>query len=68
MITEKRGALVKLRDQIQAILKDEVLGDLPGLIGYDKFWEKVTSNSVLRSDPNIGPVRSMCRRSCQIAC
>ena len=54
--TEKRGALVTLRDQIQAILKDEVPSDRPGLIGYDKFWDTVTSNSVLRSDPNIGPV------------
>jgi hypothetical protein len=56
VFTEKRGALVTLRDQIQAILKDEVPTDRPGLIGYDKFWDTVTSNSVLRSDPNIGPV------------
>ena len=56
VFTEKRGALVTLRDQIQVILKDEVPEDRPGLIGYDKFWETVTSNSVLRSDPNIGPV------------
>lgn len=56
VFTEKRGALVTLRDQIQAILGAEVPEDRPGLIGYDKFWETVTSNSVLRSDPNIGPV------------
>jgi hypothetical protein len=56
VFTEKRGALVTLRDQIQAILKDEVPSDRPGLIGYDKFWDTVTSNSVLRADPNIGPV------------
>jgi hypothetical protein len=56
VFTEKRGALVTLRDQIQAILKAEVPDDRPGLIGYDKFWETVTSNSVLRADPNIGPV------------
>lgn len=56
VFTEKRGALVTLRDQIQAILSEEVPGDRPGLIGYDKFWETVTSNSVLRADPNIGPV------------
>jgi len=56
IFTEKRGALVTLRDQIQAILKDEVPSDRPGLIGYDKFWDTVMSNSVLRSDPNIGPV------------
>ncbi|AMU88457.1 ATPase [Sphingopyxis macrogoltabida] len=56
VFTEKRGALVTLRDQIQAILKDQVPEDRPGLIGYDKFWETVTSNSVLRADPNIGPV------------
>lgn len=56
VFTEKRGALVTLRDQIQAILNDEVPNDRPGLIGYDKFWETVTSNSVLRADPNIGPV------------
>ncbi|KQY13422.1 ATPase [Rhizobium sp. Root482] len=56
VFTEKRGALVTLRDQIQAVLKDEVPEDRPGLIGYDKFWETVTSNSVLRADPNIGPV------------
>lgn len=56
VFTEKRGALVTLRDQIQAILNDEVPDDRPGLIGYDKFWETVTSNSVLRADPNIGPV------------
>ena len=56
VFTEKRGALVTLRDQIQAILSDEVPEDRPGLIGYDKFWETVTSNSVLRADPNIGPV------------
>lgn len=56
VFTEKRGALVTLRDQIQAILKDQVHEDRPGLIGYDKFWETVTSNSVLRADPNIGPV------------
>jgi len=56
VFTEKRGALVTLRDQIQAILNEEVPDDRPGLIGYDKFWETVTSNSVLRADPNIGPV------------
>lgn len=56
IFTEKRGALVTLRDQIQAVLGDEVPIDRPGLIGYDKFWETVTSNSVLRSDPSIGPV------------
>jgi len=56
IFTEKRGALVTLRDQIQALLDDEVPTDRPGLIGFDKFWDTVTSNSVLRSDPNIGPV------------
>jgi hypothetical protein len=56
VFTEKRGALVTLRDQIQAILSKDVPEDRPGLIGYDKFWETVTSNSVLRADPNIGPV------------
>jgi hypothetical protein len=56
IFSEKRGALVTLRDQIQSILKDEVPSDRPGLIGYDKFWDTVTSNSVLRSDANIGPV------------
>lgn len=56
VFTEKRGALVTLRDQIQAILNNDVPDDRPGLIGYDKFWETVTSNSVLRADPNIGPV------------
>lgn len=56
VFTEKRGALVTLRDQIQAILKDEVPTDRPGLIGYDKFWDTVVTNSVLRADPNIGPV------------
>lgn len=54
--TEKRGALETLRDQIQTILGDEVPTDRPGLIGYDKFWDTVTSNSVLRSDAGIGPV------------
>lgn len=56
IFTEKRGALVTLRDQIHALLDEEVPTDRPGLIGYDKFWDTVTSNSVLRSDPNIGPV------------
>lgn len=56
IFSEKRGALVTLRDQIQAILDEEVPSDRPGLIGYDKFWDTVASNSVLRSDPNIGPV------------
>lgn len=56
VFTEKRGALVTLRDQIQAILNTDVPDDRPGLIGYDKFWETVTSNSVLRSDTSIGPV------------
>src|SRR3546814_19604767 len=56
IFTEKRGALVTLRDQIQAILNDQVPTDRPGLIGYDKFWDTVTSNSVVRADPNIGPV------------
>lgn len=56
VFTEKRGALVTLRDQIQAILGDEVPLDRPGLIGFDKFWDTVATNSVLRSDSNIGPV------------
>ena len=56
VFTEKRGALVTLRDQIYAILDDEVPEDRPGLIGYDMFWEAVKSNQVLRADPNIGPV------------
>ena len=56
VFTEKRGALVTIRDQIQAILDSEVPDDRPGLIAYDSFWETVTTNSVLRSDPSIGPV------------
>ena len=56
IFTEKRGALVTLRDQIQAVLGEEVPTDRPGLIGFDKFWDTVTSNSVLRADPTIGPV------------
>lgn len=56
VFTEKRGALVTLRDQIQAILNEDVPDDRPGLIGYDRFWDTVTSNSVLRADTNIGPV------------
>jgi hypothetical protein len=56
VFTEKRGALVTLRDQIQNILDDEVPEERPGLIGFDQFWDTVTSNSVLRSDANIGPV------------
>lgn len=56
VFTEKRGALVTLRDQIQAILNSDVPTDRPGLIGYDQFWDTVTANSVLRADPNIGPV------------
>ena len=56
VFTEKRGALVTLRDQIQAVLNEDVPDDRPGLIGYDKFWATITSNGVLRSDPSIGPV------------
>ncbi|MFK4047616.1 DUF6079 family protein [Roseomonas mucosa] len=56
VFAEKRGALVTLRDQIQDILDDEVPGDRPGLIGYDRFWDTITANSVLRADPSIGPV------------
>lgn len=56
VFTEKRGALVTLRDQIQAILESPVPEDRPGLIGFDQFWKTITDNSVLRSDPNIGPV------------
>ena len=56
IFTEKRGALVTIRDQIQGILNDDVPDNRPGLIAYDRFWETVTSNSVLRSDPSIGPV------------
>jgi hypothetical protein len=56
VFTEKRGALVTLRDQIQSILSLDVPEDRPGLISYDQFWETVTSNSVLRTDPSIGTV------------
>jgi hypothetical protein len=56
VFTEKRGALVTLRDQIQSILDTDVPTDRPGLIGYDMFWDTVSSNSVLRADPNISPV------------
>lgn len=56
VFTEKRGALVTLRDQIQAVINEEVPEDRPGLIGYDKFWDTVKANQVLRADPNIGPV------------
>ena len=56
VFTEKRGALVTLRDQIGEILDTEVPANQPGLICYDKFWDTVVSNSVLRSDRNIGPV------------
>jgi hypothetical protein len=52
VFTEKRGALVTLRDQIQVILSSDVPTERPGLIGFDKFWETVTSNSVLRADPD----------------
>ena len=56
VFTEKRGALVTLRDQIAGMLDDEVPEDRPGTIGYDSFWETVKSNSVLRTDTNIRPV------------
>ncbi|MGM0562678.1 MAG: DUF6079 family protein, partial [Pseudomonadota bacterium] len=56
VFTEKRGALVTLRDQIEGILDQDVPEDRPGLIGYDAFWKTVETNSVLRADPNIGPV------------
>jgi len=56
IFTEKRGALVTLRDQIQVVLNEEVPINCPGLIGYDKFWETVAANAVLRADPSIGPV------------
>jgi hypothetical protein len=56
VFTEKRGALVTLRDQIQAILQTEVPVDRPGLLSYDSFWDTVTANSVLRADRDIGPV------------
>ena len=54
--TEKRGALVTLSDQIGHILTQEVPSNHPGIIGYDSFWETVTSNSLLRTDPNIKAV------------
>ncbi|WP_295389941.1 DUF6079 family protein [uncultured Thiodictyon sp.] len=56
IFAEKRGALVTIRDQIQAMLATEVPTDRPGLLGYDRFWDTVTANSVLRADPAIGPV------------
>jgi hypothetical protein len=56
VFTEKRGALVTLRDQIQAVLQSDVPTDRPGLISYDSFWDMVTANSVLRADRDIGPV------------
>ncbi len=56
IFAEKRGALVTIRDQIKAMLPDEVPADRPGLLGYDRFWDTVTANSVLRADPAIGPV------------
>lgn len=56
VFTEKRGALMTLHEQIQAILDDKVPEDRPGLIGYDRFWETVKANQVLRADPNIAPV------------
>ena len=56
MFTEKRGALVTIRDQIADVLADEVPADRPGLLGYDRFWATVTANSVLRADPAIGAV------------
>lgn len=54
--TEKRGALMTLSDQIGYILAKTVPSDYPGVIGYDSFWETVTSNSLLRTDPNIKAV------------
>ncbi len=56
VFTEKRGALVTIRDQMQAVLENEVPIDRPGLISYDEFWETVKSNQALRSDPSIGAV------------
>lgn len=56
VFTEKRGALVTLRDQIKAILDDEVPSDRPGLVAYDAFWQTVKSNSVFKADPSVGPV------------
>lgn len=56
VFTEKRGALVTLRDQIQVILNDEVPSDRPGLVAYDTFWQTVKSNSVFKADPSVGPV------------
>ncbi len=56
VFTEKRGALVTLRDQIQVLLDDEVPETRPGLLAYDRFWETLADNSVLQADPAIGPV------------
>lgn len=56
VFTEKRGALVTLRDQIQAILSTEVPADRPGVISYDAFWDTIAANGVLKSDQQVGPV------------
>lgn len=56
IFTEKRGALVTLSSQIREVLKEELPSDRPGLIGYDRFWDTVMGNPVLRADAGIGPV------------
>ncbi|QQS04457.1 MAG: ATP-binding protein [Fibrobacterota bacterium] len=56
VFSEKRGALATLRDQIQAILEEEVPTDRLGILSYDKFWGTITRNSALRADTNINPV------------
>ncbi len=54
--TEKRGALVTIRDQIQAMLGAQIPTDRPGLLGYDRFWDTLKDNSVFRADPVVGEV------------
>lgn len=56
IFTEKRGALVTLSSQIRDTLNEQLPSDRPGLIGYDRFWDTIMANPVLRADAGIGPV------------
>lgn len=53
---EKREVLKTLSDEMLKLLDKEVPEDYPGLITYDFYWERLSSEGALKSNPDVSAV------------
>lgn len=55
-VAEKREILRTLSEEMSALMDKEVPTDVPGLISFDSYWNRIKANPSYQTDPDIRTV------------